>query len=123
MEDYHFIWFNIDSGKCVDLYRVVRPSLVVNDKYLVEHYQRFDILDNNEIKLIDSYHGVYTGDFTPIGILRIPNDRDPTYTRYNYLWSLAAINPKSLECGASNPDPIVCFCRPIANFIHNFMGN
>jgi len=103
---------------CVDIYEVLRPSLVCDGKFLTRHHTRFykrAIDDDNEINIQKCGQEYLTGQFTNNGLFQIPNTRYGNH-KWDNLFSFYEFGP-DYGGGACNPDIYVTLYRPIIKFI------
>lgn len=118
MDDIFFTWSTGNLNHiCVDIYEVLRPSLVCNGKFLCRHHTRFEkrgIDSIDEINIIKCAEDFMTGEFIN-DLLRIPNTRYGKH-RWDHLFSLYDIGP-DYGGGACNVDLSVTLYRPIIKFI------
>ena len=117
MSEIYFNWYGYTFGNCIDVYQILRPSLVDETKFLVKHYTRFDIRDiDDDINIINTVSNVMTGDFSKNGIFRIPS-QDDSRKKYTYLFSLEDACHIDNSGDACSTDDMETIFKPIAVFV------
>ena len=121
MDDLFFSWyyFGMDSI-CVDVYEIIRPSIVCPGQFLCRHHSRFDkqtIDGHDEVTFIKYQPQYITGEFTNDNLFRIPNTNGGKY-RWKNLFSLYDILP-IFDGDACNTDKFETICNPIIDFIED----
>ena len=122
MDDFYFTWCNYGMNSiCVDVYQVLRPSLVCNGKFLTKYHTRFEkrtIDEDDEISIIKCGEEYLTGELASNGLFRIPNTQSGNH-RWDNLFSLYDIAPV-YDGHACNPDLSVTLYKPIIKFIEYY---
>jgi len=125
MDDYYFTWSTWGMNSiCVDIYEVLRPSLVCDFKFLCRHHTRFEkrAIDSlDEINIIKCGEDFMTAQFTNNGMLQIPNTRSGNH-KWDNLFSLYDIGP-DYGGNACNTDLSITLYKPIIKFIEYMVNS
>jgi len=123
MDDYYFTYctFGVNSIS-VDIYEILRPSLVCDGMFLAKLHTRFDkrAIDDDDISIINCRQEYVTGDFNKNGTFRIPNTHNGKH-KWFHLFSFYEIGP-DYSGNACNPELSITLYKPIIKFIR-YMEN
>ena len=121
MDDIFFTWYTLGVKQkiIVDVYEVVRPSLVCEGKMLIRHHTRFKRKINDDdgykIKIVKYPKQYFTGTYIRDNRFSIPNNSGGRY-RSIYLFNLYDIRTSS-SGDAVNSDNYITMYKPMVKFI------